>query len=132
MRFQAALRRSNNPITAGDEFESAKIDDSSSTTIDIRSHSIGSSQTDKKFVNLALASILTLTPVAFLGPIDLTFRRQGAASLAIYDLLDIDDDLDDSFLFPGGLIIPNPNRNILFRKILKLEGLEKRKPYLNV
>ena len=132
MKYQAALRRSNNPITAGGEFEPARIDDSHSTTVDIQTHSVGSSQPDKRFVNLALASILTLTPVNFLAPIDLTFRRQGAASLAIYDLLEIEDDVDESFLFPGGLIIPSPNRKILFRKVLKLEALEKKKPYLSL
>jgi hypothetical protein len=134
MNYKAAVRRSSDPITATGGFKPVVMDSqiATSSTIDIRSASIGSELPERKWVNLALASILTLTPVNFLGPIEVYPRRRGAASVTIYDWIELDEDLEDSFFFPGGLIIPNSERKILFRKLLRLDGLEKRQPFVNL
>ena len=133
MTYRAAVRISSDPMTAAGDFEPTTIDSEtgSGLTIDIKSATLGGEQPKKIWVNLALASILTLTPVNILGPIDIFGRRRGTASATIYDWLELEEDMEDGLLFPGGLIIPNPERKILFQKVLRLEGLEKRKPYLN-
>jgi hypothetical protein len=133
MTYRAAVRISSDPMTAAGNFEPTTIDSESSSgsTIHIKSETLGGEQPKKIWVNLALASILTLTPVNILGPMDIYGRRRGIASATIYDWLELEEDMDGGLLFPGGLIIPKPERKILFQKVLRLEGLEKRKPYLN-
>jgi hypothetical protein len=130
MRFRAAVRTSSDPITAAGEFESATIDSESTSgsTVDINSEGTGAQPTQKKWVNIALASILTLSPINI--PIDIYGRRYGSASATVSEWLDLEDDWENGFLAPGGLIIPNPERKILFRKMLKLTGLGKKTPYL--
>jgi hypothetical protein len=129
--MRAALRISNNSLTASQEFETETMIDPVSNSASIISGKSIEMECDppkKKWVNVALASILTLAPVSI--PIEIYNRRYGVSS-TFADLLELDEESDDYFLFPGGIMIPNPERKVLFRKLLKLEGLEKRKPYLN-
>jgi hypothetical protein len=125
--MRAALRISNQAVTA-DEFEPAELasDSGSGSTAAIKPEV--AEQPKKKWVNLALASILTLAPVNI--PLEMYSRRYGAAS-TMDDWFQFEDDSEDYFLFPGGIFSPSPERKILFRKVLRLEGLERRKPYLN-
>ena len=133
MSLKRAVWRSTDPMTGAEKVEPVPMDAQSSTglTIDIRSASVETEQPKKIWVNFALASMLTLTPVNLVGPIEIYGRRNGAASATLYDLFDADENFYDGFLFPDGLIVPNPDRKILFRKVLSLEGLAKRQPFLN-
>ena len=122
--MRAALRISDRPITT-DEFEPAPLasDSGSSSTAAVKAEV---AEQPTKWINLALASVLTLAPINI--PVEMYSRRYGVAS-TMNDWFDVEDEWED--LCPGGIFSPSPERKILFRKTLRLVGLEKRKPYIN-
>jgi hypothetical protein len=132
MNGRILMRTNVDPSTALSAFETISPDDKSGlgSTMDLDA-TVDPKHSDKTWLNFALASILTLAPVTVVGPIDVFGRRKGSESATVYDWLEVDDFAEEGFVFPGGLIVPNMERTILFRKVLRLEKLEKRQPVLS-
>ena len=93
---------------------------------------MGSTREGRTWVNLAMASILTLSPFGGLPPVESVGRRRGTTAETISEWFILAEDTLINFSFPGGLIIPAPNRKILFTKVLGLGGLQKRKPFVKL